>query len=1392
MKKVFTLLLWLGIILPGACAPLEPGPALPAKSGEVPVAHSLNKTPPAQTPQSTAPAPVLSTLQPTVTPQIPETPPAPSTAHASDVPQILEQLNFGLPGGNGHRPRRMAMAEQYLYLFNEGSPAVDNGNTISVFNINTGQFTDLLQLNNRQPNANIPPAPLSLTADPYRPRLYAIWGDPFGEISDTSLSIIDTESLSIVNTLSGVEAILPAPNRLYLVNDERLWTLDPDTLSKTASQNLPPAQYNAPMRLHLEAKRLYLGRGRPWRVEIFAADSLSPVESYPLKGDLAEILVDVEDARLLIFERLNGQIMRRALDFDGVSELDAAAKILPVDVYGDLPVVGLGQFFYTFDFPYPDRLLRGFNRADFSPQNSIPLPCSPADLLADPQKGLLYAVCGSPASVLLKIDPAAPTIKTHYTALSIVDALSDPDQERLYLLDNAGELRVLNLGDYSEAARAQSKYSALASGQMTGSDELALDAGRDRLYVSGNPVHIINTKTLQVSAVLSASGQLTPDPATDRLYLTPPCRCRQEVCNTLILNADTLTGTQTILPPNDDPFVSPCVISTRLDAPNQLLYARLDNGVPGSNSGYFYTVFNVADAPQKIYTVSRISYDNIAIDSPNKRAFAPRYRINRTYIHRLEVEKPMSQTLELVSAGGELAFDAAANRLYAVRQLQTGPDIQVFDGDLALLADIPIPKNFHLLDYDPANRRLYLGDANGALLIVAAGGGKLPPAPPYQPGSESPATPQLVVAPDGVFFRLFDGRLFRSADNGNTWKVLGRGLPALTAGALGVSPDYLRDKTLLVGLWGYGWTGGLYRSRDGGNTWQPATRGLTDLEVERIVYSPTYTRDRTIFATTFDRGLFRSTDGGNSWQSLAAAYSPDDARAKVDTVAVSPAFANDGLVFISHNTLLRSDDGGNTWTDTGLPGGFVAFSPNFARDNLILLDGLWRSNDAGLTWQPAAAGRETASVGVNGILFSPDFDADSTVYLTFRKDYQTPLSIQRSTDAGIHWQSLPNGLPADFVAASILPDGDLLLMTEDGQTQHISPDALTWGSPPIDITQLDLQALAISPDNALFVANGGAGVLRSLDGGQSWQDTGFPARDGGAFRSARLAMSGETLFAAVGSALLRSNDGGATWLNIGGNLPAGFVISALATSGGEDGVLLIGGNYAQNALLRSADGGQSWQSVFNGANIAGAAEISVIAFSPDFVADQRVYAWLQYGGLLRSTDGGLSWQLAMNNEQLAITPQPSNSQTARPPDRQTTRLPDYFVQSMAVSPVDGSVWLGALDGHVLRVPPDGGAWQDVKDNIPDDRDWSSVLRFAADGVLWLGTDKGVYFTADNGAIWTRASNGLPRNPDDPLASVAVRDLQFSGSGSLYAAMSRGGVFVTDNRGRNWRAINNDE
>jgi photosystem II stability/assembly factor-like uncharacterized protein len=980
----------------------------------------------------------------------------------------------------------------------------------------------------------------------------------------------------------------------------------------------------------------------------------------------------------------------------------------------------------------------------------------------------LYAIYTNFASTLQVIDPLNGPGEDIYIARYLQSALADPERGRLYLLDQAGTLRVLAINDYHEITRLETGFS-VQDGYYPGNGQLALDADLHRLYNSGGPVRSVDTRTFQVTSYPGLNGQLTPDPTSDRAYLTLPCNCHREYCNTLVLNTDTMTGTQTLFEQPEQILAAPCPEISQLDAPNQLLYVNQSNGTPGSNGGNYFSVFDVSGPPKNLYDEFDISYGDVALDPAHRRIFAPRYRMDRAFIDRFEArDHNITQSLSLSGSSGQLAYDADSDRLYAV----SSSALQVFDGQLALLADIDLPGRYYdLLDLDTHNQRLYLKGVDGYLLVVATSGGHLPePIPSAASGTvDYLAIKQMLAAPDDSLFRVYSGRAYRSDDDGRSWQLLGRGLPSRRLGALAISPNYRKDHTLMAGLGSETFIDGLYRSTDGGQTWLPTTRGLTDLEVYEIAFSPTFARDHTLFVSTRGQGLFRSVDGGDSWVSLAARYTSDEYQRSMSHVTMSPALAQDGLVLATHNdTLWRSADGGDSWEDTRLPGGLVAFSPNFVQDRLILVDGLWRSTDGGQTWAPSGDGIEPSEYGPIQLFFSPQFAADRTVYLVLDNGYDKPRILERSVDGGQSWQGLAGGLPDGFniAAAVALPGGELWLSGPDGTSQITAPHLLRWSETlaavpqPLDLESFDIQDVLVTPDLSLFVANSRAGVYKSVDGGHNWTALSFPVR-ADTTQTPHLALAGDgTLFAALGTAIERSRDDGQTWEYLAG-APLGFEVTALAVSPNfrADGVLVAGSSYSTRQLIRSADGGQTWQVVFDGKSLESASDIRAIAFSPNFAGDGTLYAWMQYAGLLRSTDGGLSWSLL------------------------TGDISQLFVQSMVVSPDGSQLYLGGLYGQNYVSADRGQTWLAWGDRVPDERVWSAPLLFDKQGTLLLGTDVGIYRSLDAGQTWLRASFGLPLDTESgkPLAVRAI----VTDGGWLYAALVRGGLYVSDDQGASW-------
>ncbi len=116
-------------------------------------------------------------------------------------------------------------------------------------------------------------------------------------------------------------------------------------------------------------------------------------------------------------------------------------------------------------------------------------------------------------------------------------------------------------------------------------------------------------------------------------------------------------------------------------------------------------------------------------------------------------------------------------------------------------------------------------------------------------------------------------------------------------------------------------------------------------------------------------GLFRSTDRAQTWEPLSDRYlfteSPVDGPG---AIVLSPTYAQDQTLFVSHDGLQRSTDGGQSWTRQMPQGaGSMALSPEFASDGTAFgwfsSSGVLRSSDGGQTWQPASAGLPLSGYG---------------------------------------------------------------------------------------------------------------------------------------------------------------------------------------------------------------------------------------------------------------------------------------------------------------------------------------------------------------------------------------------------------------------------------------------
>ena len=213
--------------------------------------------------------------------------------------------------------------------------------------------------------------------------------------------------------------------------------------------------------------------------------------------------------------------------------------------------------------------------------------------------------------------------------------------------------------------------------------------------------------------------------------------------------------------------------------------------------------------------------------------------------------------------------------------------------------------------------------------------------------------------------------------------------------------------------------------------------------------------------------------------------------------------------------------------------------------------GVWRTRNAGVTWEPLFDDEPIASIGALALAPSdPNVIYAGTGEASIRSDITYGAGVYKSTDGGAHWRAL--GL---------------------ADTRHIGKVLVDPRNP--DVVLVAALGHAYGP-------NSERGVFRSSDGGRTWTKVLYKDPDTGAIDLAADPADPEVVYAALyqarrppweqyppdegpGSGLYKSTDGGATWTPLAGHgLPAGPL--------GRIG-LAVGRRARVYALIGAATGG---------------------------------------------------------------------------------------------------------------------------------------------------------------------------------------------------------------------------
>jgi photosystem II stability/assembly factor-like uncharacterized protein len=651
---------------------------------------------------------------------------------------------------------------------------------------------------------------------------------------------------------------------------------------------------------------------------------------------------------------------------------------------------------------------------------------------------------------------------------------------------------------------------------------------------------------------------------------------------------------------------------------------------------------------------------------------------------------------------------------------------------------------------------------------------------PYR-GGRADAVEGIAGQPNVYYFGSAGGGVWKSTDGGQTWKPVSDGFFGGTVGSVAVAPS---DPSVV-----YAGTGeetirgnvspgaGMWKSTDAGKTWTHI--GLDDSQhIGRIRVHPANADLVYVaamghaFGPNDVRGVYRSKDGGRSWERIlfvnrdsgAVDLAMDPSNPRI-LYASTWRFRRGAYFFESGgegSALWKSTDGGDTWKELshnkGMPKGTlgiigVSVSPSDPQNVYTIVEakegGVYRSRDGGDTWQKTSGHSDLRQrAWYYTRIYADPKDADTA--------YVVNVRFHKSKDGGKSWSTIatPHGDNHDLWIDPT--DANRMIEANDGGVNVSTDGGVSW-------TRQDNQPTAqfyrVSVDNDFPYHLLG------------------PQQDNSAVRIRHRTTGG-----GIGPRDWEPTAGG----------ESGYIV---ADPTNPDRV--FGGSYGGLLTVVNHRTGEQrdvnpWPD-----NPMGAGDADLkhrfqwnfpIFFSPN--DPKKLYAASQY--LLETTDGGSSWRTISpdltRNDKTKMQP------TGGPITKDNTSVEYYgTIFYGAESPVEpGVLWAGSDDGLVSVTRDGGQTWSNVTPKgMPD---WIMINEIdaspldkgtaylAATMYKWDDFRPYLYKTSDYGKTWTKITDGIPATEFTRVirADSKRRGLLFAGT--------EHGVYVSYDDGGHWQSL----
>jgi len=648
--------------------------------------------------------------------------------------------------------------------------------------------------------------------------------------------------------------------------------------------------------------------------------------------------------------------------------------------------------------------------------------------------------------------------------------------------------------------------------------------------------------------------------------------------------------------------------------------------------------------------------------------------------------------------------------------------------------------------------------------------------------------------PSHFFVASASGGVWKTVNDGTTWTPVFDREGSYSIGAIALDPK--NPLTLWVGTGennsqrsvSYG--SGLYRSDDGGKTWKNV--GLkTSEHIGRIAIDPKDSNvvyvaaQGPLWGPGGDRGLFKTTDGAKTWKNI---------------------------LNISENTGVT-----DVVIDPQNPETIYAASYQRRRHMFTLIDGgpesaIYKSTDAGATWNKVRAGLPTIEMGRIGLAISP---VDSNVIYATIEAADRKGGIFRSNDRGGSWERRNEFDAGAMYYSRIVADPKdvdrvyvmnvFLMVSDDGgrtlrrlgeKSKHVDNHEI-WIDPNntnhylvgcdggvyesydrganwdfkrnLPVTQL----YDVTTDNAAPFYNvfGGAqdnfafgGPSRTHNASGIVNSDWWVTQGGDGFRTQVDPEDPNTIYAELQNGNLVRDDK-RTGERLGIQPEVGRNEDPLRWN--WDSPFIISPHshtriyFAADRLFRSDDRGDSWQ-VVSGQLSRGLDrdKLPVMGkvWSVDAVAKNQSTAFFGNASALAESPKkeGLIY-VGTDDGLIQITEDGGKNW------RKVEKLPDVpelaYVSRIVASNADANTVYVAIENHqnadfkpyLFKSTDAGRTWTSIKANLPANHPvWAIAEDHVNPNLLFVGTEFGLFFSIDDGQKWIQLKGGLP--------TIQVRDI----------------------------------